>query len=274
VQYSQKLFGDNKQLLYAWFSAMFTRVDLIIYDSATRTDLTGIVEKIETEIVRIENIGNRFDDKSELSLVNRTAYPNGITISPDLFQIISECVEYNQKSLGYFDITVNSQNGFRKGIEAIEMNRQNQTIRFLHPDVRLDLSGFIKGYALRLVVAILKAEHISNALVNLGNSSVYALGNHPFGEGWKIGIPGTNSECTLHNECLTTSGNEPGKQWPVTNPATGEATEAKQPISVTTTDPAMGEAVSTAAYLANQTDLSVILKQFEARLLNPLEAKQ
>lgn len=250
---------------------MFTRVDLIIYDSATRNDLTGIVEKIEAEIVRIETIGNRFDDKSELSLVNRTAYPDGIAVSPDLFQIISECVDYNTKSLGYFDITVNSLNGFRKGIEAIGLNEQNQTIRFLHPDVRLDLSGFIKGYALRSVVAILKAGNISNALVNLGNSSVYALGNHPFGRGWKIGIPGTNSECTLHNECLTTSGNEPGKQWPVTNPTTGEAIEAKQPVSVITTDPAMGEAVSTAAYLASETELSVILKQFEAKILKPFD---
>lgn len=251
--------------MYAWFSAMFTRVDIVIYDSATRNDLMGIVEKIEAEIARQESIGNRFDDKSELSIINRNAYQNEMSLSDELFNIISECLEYNKKSLGYFDITVNSLNGFRKGTESIELDEQKHTIRFLHPDVKLDLSGFIKGYALRSAVGILKAENINNALVNLGNSSVCALGNHPYGQGWKVNIPGTDAECVLHNECLTTSGNEPGKQWPVTNPATGEAAEAKQPVSVITTDPAIGEAVSTAAYLANPSDLSVILKQFGAR---------
>jgi thiamine biosynthesis lipoprotein len=267
VQYSQKLFGDNNQLLYGWFSAMFTRVDIVIYDSATRKDLMGIVEKIEAEIARHESIGNRFDDKSELSIINRNAYPNEIPVSDELFSILSECLEYNQKSQGYFDITINSLNGFRNGTEAVKLNKQNQTIRFVHPDVRLDLSGFIKGYALRSAVGILKAENISNALVNLGNSSVYALGNHPYGEGWKVNIPGTNAECVLRNECLTTSGNEPGKQWPVKHPVTGEAPENKQPVSVITTDPAIGEAVSTAACLADITDLSTILKQFEAKIL-------
>lgn len=247
---------------------MFTRVDIVIYDSATRNDLLSIIGKIEAEIARIETIGNRFDDKSELSFVNRTAYSNGITVSTDLFQIISECVDYYTKSLGYFDITVNSLNGFRKGTEAIKLDKQNQTIRFLHPDVRLDLSGFIKGYALRSAVGILKAGNISNALVNLGNSSVYALGNHPHGEGWKINVPGNDAEYVLRNECLTTSGNEPGKQWPVTNPTTGEAAEAKQPVSVITTDPAIGEAVSTAAYLAGKIDLDIILKRFNAKLAN------
>lgn len=265
MQYSQKFFGDNNQLLYAWFSAMFTRVDIVIYDNASRNDLVAIIEKAEAEIALLESIGNRFDDKSELSAINRNAFQNEMPVSDKLFGMIEECVEYNKKSLGYFDITINSLNGLRKGIEAIQLDKQTQTILFMNPDVKLDLSGFIKGYALRSVVKILKEENVMNALVNLGNSSVCALGNHPFGEGWKIGIPGTNSECTLYNECLTTSGNEPGKQWPVTNPATGEAPEAQLPVSVITTDPAIGEAVSTAAYLAGPGDLNIILKQFDAR---------
>lgn len=247
---------------------MFTRVDIVIYDSATRKDLMGIVEKIEAEIARHESIGNRFDDKSELSIINRNAYQNEMPVSDELFRIIRECMEYNKKSLGYFDITVNSLNGFRNGAEAIELNKQKQTIRFLHPDIRLDLSGFIKGHALRSVLGILKAGNISNALVNLGNSSVFALGNHPYGNGWKINISGTNAECVLCNECLTTSGNESGKQWPVKHPLTGEAPENKQPVSVITTDPAIGEAVSTAAYLAGATDLNIILKRFNAKLPN------
>jgi thiamine biosynthesis lipoprotein len=268
VQYSKQITADNNQLVYAWFSAMFTRVDIVMYDCATRNDLIEIVEKIETKINQYESIGNRFDASSELSIVNQRAYHSEVPISDELFKLLTECLDYNQKSLGYFNITVNSENGLRNGSEAIELNKQQQTIRLLHPEVRLDLSGFIKGYALRSVIELLNAEQVANALVNIGNSSVYAKGNHPYGTGWKITIPGTDSECVLHDDCLTTSGNSLDSRWPITNPKTGDWSASKLPVSVITTDAAIGEVVATACYLADGADLSLILKQFDAEIID------
>ncbi len=59
-----------------------------------------------------------------------------------------------------------------------------------------------KGYALETIKSILNECVIENALINMGNSSVLALGNHPVGTGWKV------NNILLHNECLTTSGND------------------------------------------------------------------
>jgi len=267
MQYSQKLFDDNKKLIYAWFSSMFTRVDVLIYADASRTDLISIAERIETEIERIESFANRFDENSEISRLNRNAFIEEFVMSEELFDILTECQLYSGQVGGLFDITVNSHNDFRGGIEAISLNRENHSIRFLHPDLQLDLSGFIKGYSLRVVRELLKKEHIDNALINAGNSSILALGNHPNGKGWKIRHPdmNTKNDCVLFNECLTTSGNSEQTKWPVVNPHSGKTIVKKQSVSVITPDPAIGEILSTALYIAGNNEKEMILNQFQAR---------
>lgn len=267
MQLSQKILSDNKQLFYAWFSAMFTRVDLIFCTEAEREDLKDIAQDISDQIDRIEAMANRFNEGSELSKLNAGAYENEMSVSEELSDILADCRMYHQQSLGYFDITVNSLNGYRGGAAAVQLNAERQTVRFLHPDVQLDLSGYIKGYALRIVKQLLEKENITDALVSMGNSSVFALGNHPFGKGWKVSRPETDKEtsCVLFNECLTTSGNKAQTKWPVLNPLSGKADEEKSPVSVITDDPAVGEVLSTALYVADEEQRAVFLKNFEGR---------
>lgn len=253
--------------MYAWFPAMNTRVDLMIYTDAQREGLVEIAEKIKDEICRIESFANRFDANSELSSINTNGYSKEIFVSKELFQLLSECQFYNHQTLGYFDITVNSFHSFRAGAASISLNKEMQAVKFLHPDVQLDLSGFIKGYSLRAVSEILKTENIDNALINAGNSSILAMGNHPFGKGWKI-IPRQNnlaSECILFNECLTTSGNKEDTKWPVMNPLSGKRVDKNKNVSVITADPALGEVLSTALYVADKDEKELILKQFSAQ---------
>ena len=270
MQYSQKLFDDNKKLLYAWFSAMFTRVDILISADGSRNDLINVVEQIKNELERVEAFANRFDENSELSLINRSAFANNVTVSSELFDIIDECLLYTKKTLGYFDITVNSTNGFKDGTSNINLDTENHTIKFLHPDIRLDLSGFIKGYALRAVRNLLLNENIHNALINVGNSSILALGNHPCGEGWKISSSDikTINECVLHDECLTTSGNKEQTKWPILQPNTGQPIAIKQQVSVITDDPATGEVLSTALYVATNENKGLILMGLKGKVLS------
>lgn len=240
---------------------------MIFCTNASRTDLKDIALNISNQIAGIEAFANRFDEKSELSKLNANAYKNEVPVSEELFRIIAGCQEYNKQTSGYFDITVNSLNGFRGGAAAVQLNAEKQSIRFLHPDVLLDLSGFIKGYALRAVRLTLEKENINNALISMGNSSVLAIGNHPFGKGWKVGQPeaDTNTGCVLYNECLTTSGNKAYTTWPVMDPLSGKAVETKMAVSVITDDPAVGEVLSTALYVAEDDQKAVLLKKFNAK---------
>lgn len=261
MQYSQKIISGDKQLFYAWFSAMYTRVDLIFYTEAEREDLKDIAQDISDQIDRIEAMANRFNKGSELSKLNAGAYENEMPVSGELLGILADCQMYHQQSSGYFDITINSLNGYRDGIAAMQLNRDKQTLRFLHPDVQLDLSGYIKGYALSSVKQLLEKEKITDALVSMGNSSVLAIGNHPFGKGWKVSRPETDTAitCVLFDECLTTSGNNAQTKCPVLNPLSGKAVEKKSPVSVITKDPAIGEVLSTALYVAEESEKMLIL---------------
>lgn len=284
MEYVQKTFGQGNTLVYSWFAAMHTRVDIALWISKNHSKqeysndspsdvsqsdfLPSILTNIQKEVKRVEAFANRFEPDSELSLINKMAYIQQVSVSEELFALLSECLAYSPLTLGYFDITINSFNGFKQGIHNITTDPVNRTIRFLHPDVQLDLSGFIKGYVLCGIREMLTQEGISNALVNMGNSSILAMGNHPHGEGWKISLPETPStdeanetnDFILLNECLTTSGNHPGNQWPVLNPSTREAPQRSAPVSVRTTDPALGEVLSTALYLADENDKALILK--------------
>lgn len=267
MQYSQKIFSGNKKLLYAWFQAMFTRVDLMLYDEIEREDLIDIAHEIEKEVIRIESFANRFDENSLLSHVNRNAYHKSVKLTPELFEILTACQLYNEQTMGYFDIAAQMADLNQIGVDKFVLDAENCSVRFLYPSVKLDLSGYIKGYALGSVISLLKEKNIANALINIGNSSIGAIGNHSAGKGWKVAVPASNLECILVNECLTTSGNNTDTKWPIINPLTGKAAERRLPVSVITTDPAIGEVLSKVANLAPEIELDLILRQFNAGLV-------
>ncbi len=269
MHHSQKSI-ENKTLFYAWFPAMHTRIDLMFFVDEPRNNMIATAGKIKSEINKLESIANRFDPGSELSSINQTAFGNSIQISDEMFQIITECLMYNVETLGYFDITMNSKNELTEAISKIKLDSHQQSITFLHPDVQLDLSGFIKGYALRAVKEILFEEKIENALINIGNSSILALGNHPVGKGWKIAIPNENNslDCDLFDQCLTTSGNTKHTKWPIQQPKTRETITQSELLSVITNDPAVGEVLSIALYIANEEEQNQILNQLEGKIIN------
>lgn len=266
MQHTDKLVHGNKRFFYAWFEALHTRADLFFYTKAQSNELLSAANEIEKELLRIGLFANRFNPESELSHVNRTAFDKETVVSGELFTIVADCIFHHQRTKGYFDITIHSENGFREGIETLILDPNHQTIRFSHPDVRLDLSGYIKGYALRSVIKIIERHQIKNALINLGNSSIFAKGNHPHGEGWKIKTNDERSEkeWTLKDECLTTSGNHQATKWPIINPLTGEKAETGQTVSVLTKDPVDGEVLSKVACVARPEECEAIMKKYEA----------
>lgn len=266
MQYKQQLLENAGKLLYVWFEAMHTRFDLVILADQNRNDLLEICNEIEQCVQISEKIANRFNPESELSYINRNAVDGDTGISPELCTILTDCLKYNELTNGYFDISVYSENGFRNRNVPYLINQEKKTICFSHNKIQLDLSGFIKGYALGKVAEILENNKIDNALLNFGNSSILAKGNHPFGTGWKINTAVSKSERILLNECMTTSGNSEKTKWPIINPENGEI-KTGSTVSVITKSPAEGEVLSKAAYLAPENELKMILKCFNAEIV-------
>jgi thiamine biosynthesis lipoprotein len=266
VQFKQQNYSATSKLFYAWFEAMHTRIDIAISAPVLRNDLVEICTEMEAEVHKYERIANRFDPQSELSWVNTNASEKEMPISSELYDLLKACEVHNTNTLGYFDVSVYSAPTDKNESKPYILDASNKTVKFTHSGALLDLSGFLKGYVLNKLIPIINTKDLNDLVINVGNSSIYARGNHPFGQGWKIKIPDTQNECVLKNECLTTSGNTNKSQWKIINPLT-KTTTNKKPISVITKLPDEGEVVSKVAYLARKSDVKTILKKYNAHLI-------
>jgi len=272
IQFIRKLSADGKNILYAWFEAMHTRIDMLLCSGTSYENLELVANSIQCKIDNIEKIANRFEPRSELYFVNNNAFDRPCNISEELTEIIEECLIYNKKTYKYFDITVNSLNNYRSGIENICFEPEKRRISYNHPDIQIDLNGYIKGYSLRFAAQILRENNITDALISMGSSSILAMGNHPQAEGWSIGLDPefdkNNTSVTLFNECFTTSGNSLKNPRHIINPETGEFVKEMNTVSVITADPALGEILSTAFFVANNPQRQLMLKELPVRLVN------
>jgi len=272
IQFIYNQYKEGKGLAYAWWQAMHSRVDILLCGYPEK-DLKFLAEKIEVELKNLEKTGNYFDPSAELYLLNQKASQGPISVSEELYHLIDTCMNYHQKTYGYFDISIKSDADKGSCMQYVKLSPENKTIYYEQEGVRLDLSGFLKGYALEKIRTLLVEYNIQDALVNMGNSSALALGNHPNGEGWKISYDNASgnedTEVQLFNECFTTSGNEQAGRKHIINPITRTFVEGIKQISVITPTGTDGEALSTALFAAGDENRDKILANFA----NAREAK-
>ena len=256
-----KVSPSGEHLFYAWFSAMHTRIDLVFYGKENEDFYLAKTQFIQQILDNLEQTGNYFDPSSELSLINRMANLKPVQVSNHLYHIVKLCQTFNKQTIGCFDIAINSPEYEQGLLDAVLLSEKNHTIFFEKANILLDLSGILKGYALDCIREYLVREHISNALINMGNSSVLALGDQPHGKGWKIDFQqGSDHTIVLHDECLTTSGNNTNERKHIISPFTHTYVEGKREIAVVTESGALGEALSTGLFVANDAQRISILE--------------
>lgn len=266
---------DNDGLLYAWFSSMHTRVDIILCCQKSEKELMSAINNIYDTLHQLEKTANYYDPSSELALVNQTASTTPVIISRSLYAMIALCMEYHKKTLGCFDVTIHSENYNQDTIHSIHLSPETSSIFFQQAGTAINLSGFLKGYALDKIREILNTYMIKNALINMGNSSVLALGNHPAGAGWEVGFGNqtnsTGSDKTqsihLNNECLTTSGNDSHERKHIVSPSSGKPLEGMRQVAVVTDDGTTGEILSTSLFVANQQQREAIIAEFRPQII-------
>jgi len=270
IHFLYKGFDDEqKGMLYAWFMAMHTRIDIILCHKPEE-ELKDVARRIKFELNELEKLANYYDTESELYKLNQHASDHPVTVSKELYSMINTALQYRGSTLGCFNISVQSLNYHSDTWRNIKLLPDFTSIYFQEPGIRIDLSGFLKGYALDKIKGILAENEITDALISLGNSSVLAIGNHPHGEGWKIGFNHTldatgRKEVLLRNECLTTSGNDTQERKHIISPVTGKPVEGVKHVAVVTTSGAEGEVLSTALFVATPEERNKILESFDVK---------
>ena len=151
------------------------------------------------EARRLETVFSRFDASSELRRVN-AASGAPVQVSPDFARLLRRAQSLTAATDGAFDVTVGGlteawrgdhdpDETLRAGVgpERVVLRDDRLTVS---SGTRLDFDGIAKGWAVDACVGMLRAAGVEQALVSLGESSIYALGPRPV----KLAVRGLDPE--------------------------------------------------------------------------------
>lgn len=262
-------------IAYHILQAMHTRLDLV-FPNFTKKDTEFLTDKIRYLVYRIELQLSRFvKDSLPWRINNRQS--GCLQLTSDDYHCLLLCKAYLQRSNCYFNPSVlglmdqADASAEYMGFDCVEWDNQKKTINITHPSFKLDLGGFAKGYALEKIIALLRDHGIESALINFGNSSLYALGSPPHAPVWPIGISHIYQpqelvySFQLKDQALSTSGLSSIKSNSnnqIINPFTREVLKQAATLTVSGPSPLDCEVLSTALFAAPNEQRREILNNF------------
>lgn len=239
----------------------------------------NIIDSLVAEMQRIDQGMSPYKADSELSKLNRLAAKQPVVISQELFDLLKNAEKIAELSEGAFDITyasVGYQYDYRNkqkpsqaqidqalaaiNYRGIVLDQSNNSVRFNHPKIKIDLGGIAKGYAVKNCLALLNTAGVKHGLVSAGGDTGL-LGDRR-GRPWLVGIKHPRAEqknavhLPLANEAISTSGDyeryfvEDGTRYHhIINPKTGKSAWQVVSVSVIGQDPTYVDALSTTIFV-------------------------
>jgi len=280
----------NPSIIHKTKYIMGTVYEIAAYDDSSSRASTAI-DQAFAEIVRLDGILSNYKPESDLSQLNRNGHFHAQQVSPDLYRVIEESKKYSKLSGGKYDITVaplvdlwkaalrgdripsaEEQEKLRAcvGYEKIELIPPDK-VEFHSPCMRVDVGSIGKGYAVDRAVDILRANGIRNALVDAGQSTIYAMGAPPGQSAWEVHLrdPSNRVDPTvmLSDSSVSTSeqtppsllGNETAGH--IIDPDNGNPLETKYALSIVTKTGTASDALSTALLLVGPQRGKTIVAQ-------------
>ncbi|MDO5571299.1 MAG: FAD:protein FMN transferase [Bacteroidales bacterium] len=265
----EKDLDNNNNLIYCWDESMHSRIDYIIYGD-NKDNLNEAVTEISHTLTYLENIGNRFNLKSEVFRLNQGFCNTPIKLSDTLFDILKQGKDNFQKSLGYFDITIQSHANINNRWEHIFFDEDNKSIVSDIENISFDLGGWLKGFAVDKIIDIIDDKNISNGFIDFGHSSIRAIGRNYDNSDWVIACKTATAikNVAINNFALSTSGNETIDREHIINPFSGEYLKGINVISVKSPTAAKGEVLSTALCCSPKEKWNNILDAFEGEIID------
>lgn len=210
-------------------------MDTVVTLSAYGENSKEAVEESFKKLDEINEMASTNIDTSDIYKINNSSGENYVQVHPEIMKMIETSIKYSKLSDGAFDITlgpiidlwgigtdnerVPSNEEIKAklplvGCDKISINEEESSVMLQKKGMALDLGGIAKGFAADEVLKIYKKYNIENGLINLGSSSIYAVGKNKDNNKWAVGIKHPRSEDSkdylgiikLSNEALSTSG--------------------------------------------------------------------
>ncbi len=186
-------------------------------------------DSLFTTAASLDSLLTTYNPNSLVSRLNAQAGRGPFTLPKEVIDLLVLSRQYSQLTRGTFDITVGpliavwrettqqqtlpSQKALRQARVMVGSNHirfsSHQKVALSRPGMSLDFGGIGKGYALDQLVSHLKHQRIRQALLDFGQSSIWALGSPPNAAGWRILVQQPDGHpvgvLTLHDQALSIS---------------------------------------------------------------------
>lgn len=186
-----------------------------IYDTVVNIKVFGDkvaqqnMDDIQSMLERMDMQFSRTKEGGEVYAVNQAAGKEAVVVSDETLDIVKQSVQYAEEMDGLFDPTIgplidlwNIGSGGDKVPDQADIDKATsltnykdviiddaaKTVMLAKEGMVLDLGGIGKGYAADRIADYLKEQGLNSAMINLGGSSIIALGTKPNGAEWNIGL--------------------------------------------------------------------------------------
>ena len=259
--------------------AMATRFELVLHGEEPSA-LRAAGEEALDEVDRLEAQLSLYRPSSEIAHLNAHAALGPVRVTPGLFALLEHAKKLHGETFGAFDITVAPLVrcwGFmhgtgrvpkpeelesartKVGMDLVELERADFTVRFAREGVMLDLGAIGKGYAVERAADLLREAGVTSALLHGGTSTVYALGAPPDAQSWQVAVE--SPEVAMESVSRPSGSSEPAPTDPLTTVALrdeamsvsavwGKSFEAEGRVYGHVLDPRSGRPVSGAILAA------------------------
>jgi thiamine biosynthesis lipoprotein len=201
------LLADARRSVSYGTQTMGTYANIIVVtaDSAASAPL---VTKVFSVFDRVDSLMSNWTTTSEVARVNRVAASGPTPVQPEVAGVVEAALAAWHQSEGAFDITVEPLvrawgfiGGPRRvpsdseataaarlvGAQRVHFDPGSRTLRFDLEGMRIDLGGIAKGHAVDAAADTLRANGVTDALVNI-SGNMLAIGAPVGSDHWRIGI--------------------------------------------------------------------------------------
>lgn len=253
----------------------------------------ALIGRARAEIDRLEQVFSLYRPDSAVSRLNR----RGVLQAPplDLVRILAEARSYSEATDGAFDVTVqplwrlyarhfSDDDAALEGpgpaalaealarVDRAAVSVGSGCIAFEKPHMAITLNGIAQGYITDRVADLFRREGLGNVLIDLGE--LRALGRHPAGRPWQIGLrdpsggEGIKRTLELESAALATSAgygtrfDGTGRYHHLLDPRTGRSSNRYLSVSVKAPTATTADALSTGLFHLDQMRIAEVLARF------------
>jgi len=173
----------------------------------SKPEIDQAIVRAFDEIRKIEDMAHPNREGSDVVLLNQSSGKHPVKVHEEIFEIFKQAREISERSHGAFDITFAAAGKLwnfkdpdakfptkKQLAEAVKLidfrelmlDDEKRTAFLKKQGMQVGLGAIAKGYAADKAMAVLKQDHIKNAIVDAGGDVL--LAGSKLGQPWTVGI--------------------------------------------------------------------------------------